>query len=362
MLGVDPEFGTSILRLWVAAGSTALLVLLCVLALFQSQWRVGLGPARRAGVVLVSAVLGAAIAWTFAARPITGDYGAERRNFQLRAEELTARTLAPGSPLACLDALAGESVEAACEKTLFASPASVAAASSYVAAQLELLSSMAASAARSDANIDDLVLPLRRSLEADRFGFLAHMLAVRDGCTGQNCKALALLHDANRVRANLSAETFDRYLEHYVAQWGAPPDGAVAEAAPPNAAPARKPVNVDFPTSASIPPISIMNPEPSGPVLPGVAAAAAANPNPQAIAASTRHSRKQTANPPAPTAVQSASSGPAATQPIWPEPMPPPPPPPLSAAQAQAPPAATTTAVPLNLPSAPPAGATLPVR
>ena len=42
-----------------------------------------------------------------------------------------------------------------------------------------------------------------------------------------------------------------------------------------------KMVNIDFPTAASIPAVSIMNPEPNGPVLPGVAAAAAANPNPQ---------------------------------------------------------------------------------
>jgi hypothetical protein len=359
MLGVDPEFGTSILRLWVAAGSAALLVLLCVLALFQPQLRVALSPGRRVGVVIVGAVLGAAIAWSFAARPVTNDRGAERRSLELRAEELTARTLAPGSPLACLDALAGESVAAACEKTLFASPASVAAASSYVAAQLELLSSLASDAPQGGANIDDLVVSLRRSLEADRFGFLAHMLAVRDGCTGQNCKALALLHDASKVRANLSAETFDRYLEHYVAQWGAPPDGAVAEVTQTSAPAARKLVNVDFPTSASIPPISIMNPEPPGPVLPGVAAAAAANPNPQAAAPSARHSRKQTANPPAAAAVQSASSGPTATEPIWPQPLPPAP---SSTAATQALPPATTTPIQLNPSSAPPVGVTAPTR
>ncbi len=348
MLGVDPELGTSILRLWVAAGSAALLILLCMLALFQPQLRIALSPARRTGVVIVGAVLGAAIAWSFAARPAAGDRGAERRSFELRAEELTARTLAPGSTLACLDALAGESVEAACEKTLFASPASVAAASAYVAAELELLSSLNSYAARGAANVDDLVSPLRRSLEADRFGFLAHMLAVRDGCTGQNCRALVLLHDASRVRAHLSAETFDRYLDHYVAQWSAPSEGTVAEA--PNSAGPHKLVNIDFPTSASIPAVSIMNPEPSGPVLPGVAAAAAASPNGQAP--SSRHSRRQTANPPAPAPVQSAASGPTVTDPVWPEPMPAPPS--SSSARSQGQPTATTAPIQLNPPSAAP--------
>src|ERR1700723_2836037 len=58
MLGVDPEFGTSALRLWVAAGSAALLFLFCMLALFRPlpslSWR--------AGLVILSAIFGAAIA------------------------------------------------------------------------------------------------------------------------------------------------------------------------------------------------------------------------------------------------------------------------------------------------------------
>ena len=358
MLGVDPEFGNSVLRLWLAAGSAALLVLLCVLALFQPQLRMPLSPARRAGVVIVGAVLGAAIMWSLLAHPASGDRAAEGRGFELRADELSARALVPGSPLACLDALAGESVEAACEKALFASPASVAAASSYVAARLALLASMTSYAGHGDANIDDLVSSLRRPLETDRFGFLAHMLAVRDGCTSQNCKALASLHDASRVRANLSAETLDRYLEHYVALWAAAPDGAVADGTLPpsaNAPGTHKVVNIDFPTAASIPAVSIMNPEPSGPVLSGVAAAAAANPNPQAAAPSSHRARKQTANPPAPSAVQSASSNSAATEPIWPEPMPPRPP--QSSPQTAAAPSAGAP-VQLNPSSTAPAGAT----
>ena len=61
MVGVDPEFGISMLRLWVAAGSAALLVLFCVLALFQPHSRMVASPARRAGFVIVGAVLGAAL-------------------------------------------------------------------------------------------------------------------------------------------------------------------------------------------------------------------------------------------------------------------------------------------------------------
>jgi hypothetical protein len=314
----------------------------------------GPSPVLRAGLVVVCAILGAAITWAFLDRGDLGNRGAERRAFEMRAEELSARVLAPGSPLACLDAVAGENVEAACEKALFASPASVASASSYAAARLTLLASMAAYAGRGGSNIDDVLLPLRRSLEVDRFGFLAHVLAVRDGCTNQNCKALAVLRDASRVRANLSAETLDRYLEHYLVLWAAAPDGAQAPSATaqPNTQGPRKAVSIDFPTAASIPAVSIMNPEPTGPVLPGVAAAAASNPNPQAAPSSVPHrARKQTSNPPAPAAVQAVSSGSPAPEPIWPEPVPPPPSPQPAAASASAGP------IQLNPPS--PAATTL---
>jgi hypothetical protein len=331
MLGIDPELGVSVLRLWVAAGSAILLILFCVLAFFQPQLQMVSSPVRRAGFVVVGAILGAVMTWAFFDRSASGDRGAERRSLELRAEQLSTQVLAPGSPLACLNALASEGVETACEKALFASPANVAAASSYIAAQLSLLSSLAAYAPRGGADIDDLVASLRRSLEADRFGFVAHVLAIRDGCTNQNCKALALLRNADRVRANLSDATLNRYVEHHAALWGTGSDAAIADAALPQAAPGpRKPINIDFPTAASIPAVSIMNTEPSGPVVPGAAAAAASNPNPSAAgaAASPRHTRKQTAAPAAPAApiaAQTAPSASAAVEPIWPEPVPPPP-------------------------------------
>jgi hypothetical protein len=333
MLGVESDIGTSALRLWVAAGSAALLIVFCALMALRSSSSVTSSPMLRAGLVVVCAMLGAAISWAFLDRGDFGNRSAERQAFEMRAADLGARSLAPGSPLACLDAVAGENVEAACEKALFASPASVAAASSYVAARLTLLASTAGYSGRGNLAIDDVAKPLRRALEADRFGFVAHVLAVRDGCAGQDCKALAILQDASRVRANLSATTFDRYLEHYLTVWAAGPDGTVTDGtqtssatAPPAAQPTHKPVNIDFPTAASIPAVSIMNPEPAGPVLPGVAAAAASNPNPQAAAATTPHrARKQAGNPTAPAPVQAISSGTAAPEPIWPEPVPQPP-------------------------------------
>jgi hypothetical protein len=181
--------------------------------------------------------------------------------------------------------------------------------------------------------IDRTLLPLRRSLEADRYGFFAHVLTVRDGCTSQNCKLLDSLRDSSHLRANLTGAVLDRYVEHYQTVWAQPPDIPVAEAthaAEPTAAaqssvpaPRKVLVNIDFPTAASIPAVSIMNPEPTGRSPAGATAAAAANPNPPGTAAlSPRRPKKQAANPPAQPAMAPGAPPPAAAaqgqeDPIW---------------------------------------------
>ena len=320
MFGADGEIGTSALKLWLAVGSAVFLVSFYLLVYALPQHVIGRGL--RAAFVILGGGLGAVMAWALLdSQPSSS----ERRSLELRVEQLNAQALAPGSPLSCLDPLSGDAVEAACEKVIFASPANVAAATSFVADRLDLLAALLAFAKHGAANVDDLVKPLRRSLEADRFGFLAHVLAVRDGCSGEDCKFLALFDDSARVRANLSVQTFDRYVEHYVVIWAKPPDTPVADAVQPNPQPPHKMVNIDFPTAASIPPVSIMNPEPTGPVLPGVAAAAAANPNSQqAMPPAARRPRKAAANAAPPQAPgQSAGTNAGPAEPIWPEPVPP---------------------------------------
>ena len=320
MFGVDPDIGNSALRLWVAAGSAALLVAVCALAFDWTK------IVARVSVVVLGAVLGATLAWTFLNAASVRDRSAERRDLEMRAAELNAQSLAPGSPLACLNGLAGEDVEAACEKALFAAPATVAAATSYAAARLALLADMVAYIKRGGANIDSALLPLRRSLEADRFGFVAHVLAMRDGCTSDHCGALALLHDPSHVRANLSGQTLDRYLDRYLAAWAQSPDVPLADATSPSSATGepgapnqrKVMVDIDFPTAASIPPISIMNPEPPGPpAAAAVAAAVAGDPRAHdAQASSARRSRRPAANPPAqPAASPSTSDEP--VDPVW---------------------------------------------
>jgi hypothetical protein len=335
MLGIDPGGANAALLVWAAAASAALIAALCVLVFSLPQTTVG--AAVRAGAVVLGAIFGAVFgAAMISALTWGGNSSGERRLLEGRAQDLTLRALAPTSPLACLDALTGDNLATACERDLFASPAAAAAAVSYTAARFALLAELTAYRAGGDTAIDAVLLPLRRALEADRFGFLAHVLATRDGCSSENCKALVLLGDAGRVRANLSDATLQHYLDRYQPLWSKSPDVPVAASAPSQLSPSqltpsqllaagagsRRATSVDFPSAASIPAVSIMNPEPKGPVLPGVAAAAAANPNPPPASAATppRRAHRQPANPPPPQASSGAPS--AAVEPIWPEPVP----------------------------------------
>lgn len=325
MFGVDPDIGSSALRLWVAAGSAALLVFICALAFDWTRTR----TTARVGVVVLGAVLGAALAWAFLDAASFRERNAELRALQARAAALNAESLAPGSPLACLNGLAGGDVEAACEKALFASPATVASATSYVAARFALLADMVGYAKRGGSGINNLLLPLRRSLELDRFGFVAHTLAVADGCSSEHCAALALLDNPSQLRANLSGQTLDRYLDRYLPIWAKTPDVPVADAGSasgpePGTSPPHKMVNIDFPSAASIPAISIMNPEPPGPPAAAAIASATAGepkahePAPREASphqAPARHGRKLP-SPPA----QAATAAPPAMQaidPVW---------------------------------------------
>jgi hypothetical protein len=196
---------------------------------------------------------------------------AARRALLARDAELTRSMLAPGSALACLDAGAGEAVETACEKVVFASAQSAASAVAYMAARLKLL----ADAAAVDADLSATLASTRRAVALDRYGIAAHVLATRDGCTADKCAAFALVDDASALKANLRAQVFDQYVSRYAANWNKPAPSAEkpppAVSAAPAAAGATPTAAVkagepwDFPSAASIPPVSIMNAEPPPP-------------------------------------------------------------------------------------------------
>jgi hypothetical protein len=271
MLRIDPQVAALASPLWIAAGSAALLVV--VIGAPTPSWsrRSVVARALRLPLVVLAAALAGSLTWALVQGAAERDRSAERRALEARAGALAAKALAPRSPLACLDVLAGNTVQAACESAVFASPVTVAAAVSYVAAQFALLSDMASYARHGGTGIDETSLPLRRALEADPFGLLAHVLVERDRCSSGNCPPLALLRDASHVRTNIIAQTLDHYVDHYRQAWAAAPESPAAEvtgvtpgaAAELSGGGKRKlSVKIDFPTAESIPPVSIMNPEP----------------------------------------------------------------------------------------------------
>jgi hypothetical protein len=261
--------------------------------------------------IVLALVLTLAAAWVFNSFR-QRDLAAEQRSLEDRAFELAARAVMPGSALACLDAVAGEAVEDTCEKALFATPEATAAAVTYVATELSLLAAASEHLRRGGPGYGSALTNMRRSLEADRFGIVAHVLAVRDGCTPGQCAAFAFLQGTGRVSVNLAERPFDGYLRNHMASW--PAGGAQAASNPPavNAAPnppalasARQPNNLYFPSASSIPPVNIMTPEPlAGPNSTTGAAASA----PAAAPA-----RKLT--PPAPQAPQARHAPAAAAAP-----------------------------------------------
>jgi len=223
---------------------------------------------RRMLLPIVVVVLAGVSVVSILARMAQDERGAERRALAQRSAELTAQTLAPGSTLACLDGGAGEAVEGACEKAVFAGPQSTAAAVAYMAARLTLLADGLAFARNGDADFPAALAGLRRAIELDRFGIAAHVLAVRDGCTAERCAAFALLGDANVIKSNLKAQVFNQYVARYAADWNklAPtaekqaPVVSVLESTAPSKTPLGS--KYSFPSAASIPPVSIMNAEP----------------------------------------------------------------------------------------------------
>jgi hypothetical protein len=214
------------------------------------------GRSLPAAVLVLIAVVGAC--WWVGDYLSRRDRAAEQRALDARVFELAARAFMPGSALGCLDPLVAETMEDTCEKTIFASPEATAAAISYVAAQLAVLGSAGEHAA------DPGMLALRRALEADRFGIVAHVLAARDGCTSDQCSAFAWLEDTSRIKVHLAERPFEARVKTYSASW--PPAGsrAVATSAPASApgAAARVPNNLYFPSASSIPPVNIMTAEP----------------------------------------------------------------------------------------------------
>src|SRR5947209_5279244 len=122
LTGFDPA-GAVMLPGWLLVVVAALVVLVC--ALVAVRGGVDFRPASTAPIAVAFTVAITA-AWTL--DHLAGrDLAAERSAIEARTFELRMHALASGSALACLEPTAGEVVQEACDKALFAGPETAAA-------------------------------------------------------------------------------------------------------------------------------------------------------------------------------------------------------------------------------------------
>jgi hypothetical protein len=301
--------------MWLTMAAAGLFGLIALVALLRAEKSV----ANVALTVITLLAIGVAIAATI--RGFGPDGGG-------LAETQSAPAVSAALPaLSCIDDLAGDTVLAACEKALFGSAESAAAAVSYAASRINRLTA-AGDVAANNAMTGD-VQALRRSVERDRYGLMAYVLVTRDRCTPADCAAFQALADRHHIAANMDEKIYDGLIARYASSWNMPPPPAPAAA--PVAAlaptiPTGKPTNAEFPTAASTPAVNIMTPEPgpatlSPPPPPRAPAASLANaplpsPRPAATPAPAAPALAAAKKPPAPK--QPRTAGPVQLAPAAP--------------------------------------------
>jgi hypothetical protein len=253
--GLDLASGTFTLPLWAVGIALALFIALIVIAVVRAGLTELGSMAFRVAVILIAVVFG----YTYVSRTGERDRMDERRALDSRAIELMGRALAPGSAIGCLEATNTETVEGSCERAVFASPETVAAATAYMAARISLLADAHDYQSRRDQSYESQIAGLRRTVAADRYGLASQVLSIRDGCTADVCDAFGLVYDDKKLKANLKDRLFDVTVGRYAVNW--PLRNRPVGSSQPSAMPGP---SVAFPSAQSMPPVS-MNSEPAAP-------------------------------------------------------------------------------------------------
>jgi hypothetical protein len=255
--GLDLSAGTFTLPLWAIGIGLVLFVALLVIAILRAGMAEFGNLAFRAAVILIAVAFG----YTYISRTGERDRLDERRALDHRAIELVGRAIAPGSAIGCLEATNTETVEGSCERAVFASPETVAAATAYMAARISLLADAHDYTSRRDPSYESQIAGLRRTVAADRYGLSSQVLSVRDGCTADVCDAFGLVYDDKKLKANLKDRLFDVTVGRYAVNW--PLRSRSAVSGQPGAVPSAP--SISFPSAQSMPPVSSTNAEPAAP-------------------------------------------------------------------------------------------------
>src|SRR6516225_8729955 len=209
-ISLDQIWDSSAFPMWLTLAAASFFALLTLMTLVRAEKSVANG----ALTVITLLAVGIAVAATIRGYGPAGIRGA--------GEARTAPAAAAALPsLSCLDDLAGDAVLGVCEKAVFASPQSTAAAVSYVAAQISRLTSYgdAAVAARS---MTPELQALRRSIEHDRYGIVAQVLQVRHHCTPTECSVFRALTDNHQIITNMDEHLYEGLVNRYATIWTAP--------------------------------------------------------------------------------------------------------------------------------------------
>jgi hypothetical protein len=239
--------------MWLTLAAAGFFGIIVLITLLRAQKSVANG----ALTVITLLAIGVASAATMRSFG-TGEGGATR------AETRPMPQGAALPQLSCIDDLAGDAVLNACEKVLFGSAESAAAAVAYAAAQITRLTS-AGDVASASRNANSDLLALRRAVERDRYGLMAYVLMARDHCTAAACPAFRSLGDYRQIAINMDERLYEGMITRHASSWNAPAMASSAAgvlAALPPSTPTGKPTTAEFPSSANTPPVNIMTPEP----------------------------------------------------------------------------------------------------
>jgi hypothetical protein len=259
---IDP-IGVVSLPGWAVVAAALLVIILGAVGIRRG------GPAPVAVALGVAAIVAVTVGLALD-RLNARDLAAEARAIEARAFELKVRAATSGSPLACLEATTDRMLQDACEKAVFATAESTAAAVSYVAAQLSVLSAGGKHARDGSLSHSTEMATLRRAIELDRFGIVAHVLAMRTSCRPDACDLFPLLDDSSRISANLAEQPFEGHVKSHMAEWsnatrGSPVVNFSAAPTSPTSVVVRPASKLFFPSASSIPSINIMASEPATP-------------------------------------------------------------------------------------------------
>jgi hypothetical protein len=252
--------------MWLALAAAGFFGIIVLFTLLRAEKSVANG----ALTVITLLAVGIAVASTLR------DYGPPGRDAPNEAR--SSPVVTPGlAALSCIDDLAGDVVQQACEKAVFGSAESTAAAVNYMAAMITRLTALG-DATTAQRTMTSETQALRRAIERDRYGLVAQVLLTRERCTPMECPAYRSLTDNHQIITNMDEHRYNGLVARYAPLWNAPPmttasTGALAGLPP--SLPTGRPTNAEFPSAANTPAVSIMTPEPgTGTKPPGAANAA----------------------------------------------------------------------------------------